>query len=302
MAITKLLLAAKAVIADPSYSANQVGELSMNADGRLRVSTKPGYFPDVAGNLITVGQQVAVDVTDASNVVVHLKNTGTATMSAGVITFEGSLDSTNGTDGTWFGVTASRSNANTVELVSPALSMAVGAGYVTAWEASVNAYHWFRVRLSTAVTASSIATVTLVRGSYATEPAPAIQTHPVTGSGVFLVSPNTAVTAYSAISTASTNAAVIKASAGSLFEISLSSAVATAAYVKLYNKATAPVPGTDIPILTIAIPAATNEVLYEFGSMGKRFTLGIGIAITAAAAATDVAVSVAGIQVHATYL
>ena len=102
------------------------------------------------------------------------------------------------------------------------------------------------------------------------------------------------------VSTASTNASNQKSSAGNLFELSVSNPTATAAAVKLYNKATAPTVGTDVPILTIPI-AAGAMVSLSFGELGKRFATGISMAITAAIAATDTASSVAGVQVHGTY-
>ena len=112
-------------------------------------------------------------------------------------------------------------------------------------------------------------------------------------------------TTYNAVTTASTNAAVVKASAGNLYEISISNPTATAAYVKLYNKATSPTVGTDVPVMTIAIPATAagvGEKAFNFGTVGKRFATGIGIACTAAAAATDTANAVAGVQINATYI
>lgn len=301
MAVTKLLLAAKATVgADPSYNNGDIGELSINQDGRLRVSSKPGFFDVVTGALTSLNANVATDVTDASNVMVHIKNTGTAAMAAGVLQFEGSLDSTNGTDGTWFNIQAVRSNANTIETNTGTLSIAAGAGNAVAWELSVNACRWFRVRVSTAVTTNSIAFVTVVRGTYATEPVPAVQTHPVTGSGTFSVLPGSA-TNYNLTSAASTNAATVKSSAGSLGELSVFNPSAAAIFVKLYNKASAPTVGTDIPTVTIPVAAGTLVSL-EFGQMGKRFSTGIALAITAAAAASDTAAVAAGIQVHGTYI
>lgn len=301
MAVTKLLLAAKATVgADPSYNNGDIGELSINQDGRLRVSSKPGFFDVVTGALTSLNANMATDVTDASNVMVHIKNTGTAAMAAGVLQFEGSLDSTNGTDGTWFNIQAVRSNANTIETNTGTLSIAAGAGNAVAWELSVNACRWFRVRVSTAVTTNSIAFVTVVRGTYATEPVPAVQTHPVTGSGTFLVLPGSA-TNYNLTSAASTNAATVKSSAGSLGELSVFNPSAAAIFVKLYNKASAPTVGTDIPTVTVPVAAGTLVSL-EFGQMGKRFSTGIALAITAAAAASDTAAVAAGIQVHGTYI
>lgn len=153
-----------------------------NSQGRLKVSTMPGMYDAVSGNLTTSTQTLAIDVTRSSNVVLHVKNTGTSAMAAGAFTFEGSLDSTNGTDGTWFAIQVVRSNANTIELASGTLSLAAGAGLGYSWEASVNAYNWVRVRCTTTVTANSIATWRIQRGSYATEPIPAIQTHAVSGT------------------------------------------------------------------------------------------------------------------------
>ena len=301
MAVTKLLLAAKATVGvDPSYNNGDIGGLSITQDGRLRVSSKPGFFDVVAGALTSLNSNVATDVTDASNVMVHIKNTGTAAMAAGVLQFEGSLDSTDGINGTWFNIQAVRSNANIIETNTGTLSIAAGAGNAVAWELSVNACRWFRLRVSTAVTANSIAFVTVVRGTYATEPVPAIQTHSVTGSGNFSVLPGNA-TNYNLTSAASTNAATVKSSAGSLGELSVFNPSAAAVFVKLYNKASAPTVGTDTPTVTIPV-AAGALVSLEFGQMGKRFSTGIALAITAAAAASDTAAVAAGIQVHGTYI
>ena len=301
MTVTKLLLAAKATVGvDPSYNNGDIGELSINQDGRLRVSSKPGFFDVVAGALTSLNSNVATDVTDASNVMVHIKNTGTAAMAAGVLQFEGSLDSTDGINGTWFNIQAVRSNANIIETNTGTLSIAAGAGNAVAWELSVNACRWFRLRVSTAVTANSIAFVTVVRGTYATEPVPAIQTHSVTGSGNFSVLPGNA-TNYNLTSAASTNAVTVKSSAGSLGELSVFNPSAAAVFVKLYNKASAPTVGTDTPTVTIPV-AAGALVSLEFGQMGKRFSTGIALAITAAAAASDTAAVAAGIQVHGTYI
>lgn len=153
-----------------------------NSQGRLKVSTMPGLYDAVTGNLTTLAQTLAIDVTRASNVVFHVKNTGAASMAAGAFTFEGSLDSTNGTDGTWFAIQVVRSNANTIELATGTLSLASNVGLGYSWEASVNAYNWVRVRCTTTVTTNSIATWRVQRGSYATEPIPAMQTHAVTGT------------------------------------------------------------------------------------------------------------------------
>lgn len=128
----------------------------------------------------------------------------------------------------------------------------------------------------------------------------------VTVSGVVSVSSGSvtetpvAGSDYALTSAASTNAAVIKNAAGQIFNLTAANPTATAAYVKLYRKATAPTVGTDVPVLTIPVPAG-GLVNLDFGHLGKRFTTGIAIAITGGPLATDTAAAVAGVQVHATF-
>lgn len=108
-------------------------------------------------------------------------------------------------------------------------------------------------------------------------------------------------TGYSRVTTASTNAALVSAEATTLTEVTVSNVTATATYVKLYNKATAPTVGTDVPLVTIPCPANATQVL-TFGAQGKRFGTGLGVAATAAIGATDSANAVVGVQISATYV
>jgi hypothetical protein len=96
-------------------------------------------------------------------------------------------------------------------------------------------------------------------------------------------------------SAASTNATSVKNAAGTLFGISCSNSGAAAAFVKLYNKASAPTVGTDTPVLTIPIPAS-GIVSVNLGTLGHRFTTGIALAITNLVADSD-ATTVAANQV-----
>lgn len=122
----------------------------------------------------------------------------------------------------------------------------------------------------------------------------------LTTSTAVTATPATATT-YNAVTTASTNAAVVKGSAGHLFELTLSNPTATPVYVKLYNKATAPTVGTDVPVLTVPV-AANSTVPLSFGTLGKRFATGIGIAATGAIGATDTTNAVAGVQINGSYI
>lgn len=106
---------------------------------------------------------------------------------------------------------------------------------------------------------------------------------------------------YALVSAATTNAAVIKGAPGSVHEITIANPTATAAFVKLYDKATAPTVGTDVPLVTVPAPANSLQAL-NLGALGKRFPAGIAIAITGAITAADTTAAVAGVQVSATYL
>lgn len=85
---------------------------------------------------------------------------------------------------------------------------------------------------------------------------------------------------------ASTNATVVKASAGRVYKINGYNASAAVKYLKLYNKATAPTVGTDAPVATFALKAADNFDI-DLGSIGQYFATGIGYALTGAVADAD---------------
>ena len=275
------------------------GKLPALSSGRLPTVTTPAAVAAVTGNITAVAGTLAADVASASNVTMYV----TGTFAGHNCTFEASIDG--GT--TWFGVQAVRTNANTIEATTGVL----GAAPAYAWKLSVNSFTNVRVR-ATAHT-SGTAAWRIQPSSMATEPVPAVPVHGVTQSGTWNIGTVTTVTAaaatttpangtsYNAVSAASTNATSVKASAGNLFEITASNVTATATFVKLYNKASAPTVGTDVPVLTISVPANTT-VAMQFGSQGKRFATGIALAVTAAAAATDTAAAVAGVQLNATYI
>ena len=94
------------------------------------------------------------------------------------------------------------------------------------------------------------------------------------------------------LSDATTNAVLVKASAGAISHIFASNTTAAWKFVKFYNKATAPVVGTDAPLFVIGIPP--NDTLTIPLVMQLRFSLGIGFAITGGAATTDVTATAAG--------
>jgi hypothetical protein len=94
-------------------------------------------------------------------------------------------------------------------------------------------------------------------------------------------------------SAATTNATILKASAGNLYRIQYKNATATERYLKIYNKATAPTAGTDTPILTIPLKANISEVI-DLAPFGITGPTGLGYAITGAITDLDATAIVAG--------
>ena len=281
--------------AEPMVDDGDLTYLNIDEEGRLKVASKPASYPDITGSITAVqatigtpvvGGTVAGDVSRASNVMAFCSGA----FSTVNCTFEGSLEAAGDTN--WFGIQAIRSNANTIETATGNLS----AQPVYAWEMSVNALK--RVRVRCTARTSGTQNWRLVLGTYATEPIPGAQasaTQPISGT----VTSNLATpTASNINSAATTNATVIKGSAGTLYSINAFNNGGAAAYVKLYNKATAPTVGTDIPVLVIPVPAGDFNKPLTFGPLGHRFTAGIGLAITGGAADNDTT-AVAASQVKA---
>lgn len=105
------------------------------------------------------------------------------------------------------------------------------------------------------------------------------------------VTPVIAGTPYFVNSTNTTNGALVLTGSSGLTAFWATNTGATAAFVKLYNKATAPTVGTDIPEMIIPVPAASGGVpgtaTIPMGFNSFRFPLGLGIAITGGVSDTD---------------
>lgn len=277
-----------AVDADGDYAT-----LKSDETGRLKVAAQPASYALVSGNITASGQNVSCDVSRCSNVVLMMN---TSSLSGHNCTFEGSLDSTNGTDGVWFALRAVRSNGNTIEYTTGTLA----ATPAYSWGLSVNACNYFRIRATSHT--SGTATWKIQRGTYATEPVPAAQisgTQPV--SGTVTTTPNTPSSS-TINSAATTNATSVKASAGTVYSLAVSNTAGSARYVKLYNKASAPTVGTDVPVLTVKV-AADDVLNLTFGGIGHRFTAGIALAITANAVDSDTtAIGASEVKVMTAYL
>lgn len=246
-------------------------------------------------NITANGQSIVFDVRNYNTI----KFAPKGTFNGVNVIFEASLDY----GVTWVNIQAVRSNSSTVEGTSGVLS----AGPAYNYRAETSGFTDFRIRSTAWVSGTQVWTLS---GSTAqTDPIqPTLGTVSL-GAGAAVIGQVTTPggSAISVVSTASPNASNQKNTAGNLFEISVSNPTATPAYVKLYNKATAPTVGTDVPVLTIVAPATSATQIASangltFSQIGKRFTLGIAMAITAGPLATDTAAAVAGIQVHGTYI
>jgi hypothetical protein len=161
----------------PTTSADgDYATLKMDEAGRLKTASQPAAYPLVTGTITASGQTAFIDCSRGSNIIAHMVATSLVGHNC---TFEGSIDSTNGTDGAWFAIQAARTNANTPELTTGVLAATPAYG----WELSVNGLKYIRVR-ATAHT-SGTATWKFQQAPYATEPIPVAQvtaTQPVSGT------------------------------------------------------------------------------------------------------------------------
>lgn len=262
--------------------------LQINRDGRLKTAGAPAQYDPVVGNITASGQSVSAQVENVSNVVAYC----TGTFSGSNCAFEASIDG--GT--TWFGIQAVRTNANTIETTTGSLS----AAPVYAWEMSVNAFTNVRVRATAFTSGTQVWRFTL--GSYATEPIPAIQPHGISGtvtvSGTvttnagFSSSAGGTSTGAPYISTADTNLGTFTTAATAVVAGYASNTGATWAYLKLYNKNSAPVLTTDTPLVVIGIPPGATVPINQ--AVYKRFSSGVARAITGGMANTDATPVAAG--------
>lgn len=97
-----------------------------------------------------------------------------------------------------------------------------------------------------------------------------------------------ALTQHKLISAATTNATSVKATAGRIASGNITNNSASWRYLKLYNKASAPTVGTDVPIQVIGLKPGDNTDLTNLVNIfGLSFATGIAYAITGAPADND---------------
>ena len=97
------------------------------------------------------------------------------------------------------------------------------------------------------------------------------------------------------------NSTLVSTGAHTLYSAEISNNSAALAYLKIYDKATAPTCGTDTPIKTVMFPASTTVDL-TFGDSGIALSLGLGIcAVTGIADADNTAVAATTYAINLEY-
>lgn len=97
------------------------------------------------------------------------------------------------------------------------------------------------------------------------------------------------------VSASSTNATSVKASAGAVGSIIAFNLNAAVRFLKLYNKASAPTVGVDVPVATLPIPGNTAGAGFSLSiPQGVAFTTGIALALTTGYADGDTGAVAAG--------
>lgn len=228
---------------------------------------------------ITIGTILAtIDCRQFKSVTWHCTSMGTS----GVVTPEWSSDNA--------------SDWRTATFFTPAGASATTFNAAGQWGTNV-AQRYLRFRLSTG---ASGGTTTINIDGCVVRQQTWLATQPVSGTVTATVATTTNIPAtgqgastYSrVILGATTNATSVKGSAGVINAITLCNDSATKFYFKLYNKATAPAPATDTPVLTVPVPANSN-VDVACGPWGRRLATGIAYVVVRGFGDTDTTATVA---------
>jgi hypothetical protein len=262
-----------------------------------------------------VNTALTISTTNLNTVTVTMSNT--SSMTGGVITFQVSPDG--GTS--WFGIAMARIDSYTVETTYTLNTVANRA-----WTSSVDVFTNFRVVLTTVIAGTGTATIKVAAQLFAIEPimtvgqsvAGSLQTTATLAAGANVIGSlatgtnvigkvnpaaqtSGGATSFTLLSAATTNSTLVKASAGTLYMLLATNNSANVAFLKLYNKATAPVVGTDTPVMTIMLPA-NGGVSVPIPTVGINFATGIGYGLTGAAALADTtAVAAAQVQLNGAF-
>jgi hypothetical protein len=206
------------------------------------------WSSDVCSSDLTV----EFDVVDAITAVIS----ATGTYGSVAIAFEATINGTN-----WFAVMGVQTDAAIFATASGTLSSTARA-----WEFGVSGFAKIRVR-ATAYTSGTM-TITCGRSTLGYDPVGMNQVAIASGNVGVSSKTTGGATAAKHVSAATTNATSLKASAGTLYGGRAFNSGAGAAFLKFYDKASAPTVGTDVPVLVIGIPAG-QSVISELGTASE---------------------------------
>jgi hypothetical protein len=230
----------------------------------------PVHVPDalsVAGSVTSATVLLSQDTTGYQSVSVAITSAGVST-----VTYEVSNDNIN-----WLGTVGVQvSNGGTAPF---------GATGGTGLYLFQTPARYFRARVSS-YTSGTVSAVAMFRSVPVSMPAVYVGAGVV--SATLAPTASSGLTPYRLLSAATTNAALAVSGAHSLFGVSLVNAGAAAAYLHLYNAATAPTCGSGTPVLTLAVPggSAGAQQAWEF-TEGVAFSAGMAFCLTGGLADAD---------------
>jgi hypothetical protein len=198
-----------------------------------------------------------------------------AGISAGAIFFEQTNDTTLAPNG----VPLPATEVSVIGASPTITAVTIAASTARAFSVAI-VCKYIRVRISTAFTGGSVQAVAALSQS---PWSPSVQQ-------VAVAAPTNHNLGSSA---ASTNATSVKTSVGTLLTVTAYNFNASARYLKIYSKASAPTVGTDVPVLTIKLPPGETTTP-NLGTYGVRIATGIAYAITANPADSDATAVAAG--------
>jgi hypothetical protein len=101
---------------------------------------QPCNYEPIQEIITAVTQSVKIDMRHAAGLLVHL--CAVSSLVGHNVSFEGSLNSTDGVNGSWFAIMGVRTNSNTIESVSGVLA----AVPVYGWHLAARGCNWVRIR------------------------------------------------------------------------------------------------------------------------------------------------------------
>lgn len=254
----------------------------MAMSNRVRGQFNPEYVTGTIsanntaqGGAAPANSTVEIDVSDAASVMISVAGTH-----GGVKSLHATIDDIN-----WFTLGGQQTIRNEV---TGAFSGSIAANATGLFSVDVSAYRGFRVS-APATGTTGAAQIAMLTGE-----------KPVAlaldgGQAQMGLNPggNAAPSVQTNLSAATTNPVLVKNSAGRITKLIIVNYAAAPRFLKLYNLATAPVPGTSAVFTTFQIAASSTLVL-DCGPDGLFFGVGIGFGITGAMAENDATAIAAG--------